>query len=106
MKQKRRSIKIYAIAAGKEGMGIYMDCSGKRVFLMGHRYDPRIYRLLKDGIRLDDLKRKQDIYKFNVKRRNGGVRRRSQVLENSMKHLVRVADEFIEYELMDDYEAA
>lgn len=42
---------------GHDGFNIYLDFSGQREYLMSHRHCGFTYSVLKDGIRLSELKR-------------------------------------------------
>lgn len=105
MRQTVRNVKLYATIEETGAMNIYLNYSGKRMYLMHHRYEPRLYYIMKDGVSLEELRRSNDTYKLYRWRRTSTLRRRSKVLENSIKHLLNVADEFIEYEL-NGYESA
>lgn len=100
MKQSKRNIKLYARTTRHDVISIYLDCSGRRELLMEHRYVPRLYGMLKDGIRLEELRRSKDAYKFHHGERRGSRRRkRSQTLENSIRYLIRAADDFLEHDI-------
>ena len=99
MKAPRRNIRIIAERAGEEQMDIYMDISGQKEYLMRHRYNYKLFSLLKDGIHIEQLRRSTEHYKLRGYKRNPSQRRLSQALENSMTHLMTVADEYIRYEL-------
>lgn len=99
MGKKLRNVKVYSIRGHESVMNVYLDISGNKVFLMKHRYVPKLYYMLKDGIRLEDLRRSQDECKLYGWRRNRTQRRRSQVFENSFRHLILVIDEFMRYEI-------
>ena len=58
MKNFTRNVRITAINnGGADGFNIYLDFSGQREFLMHHRHNGLLYALLKDGIRVDKLRR-------------------------------------------------
>ena len=57
MKIKNRNIKVIAINKGNEaGFNIFIDFSGQKELLMSHRHNGLLYKYLKDGICLTDLK--------------------------------------------------
>lgn len=87
------------------GFHIYMDLSGRRDYLMTHRSDEVLYGLLKDGIRLEDLRRWKpsdrveahpSIFTHGERKRVG--RHRLEQLSGSVRHLISVADDYIRYE--------
>jgi len=53
-----RNVKIHAVNDGaNDGFNIFVDFSGRREFLMHHRHNGLLYAILKDGIRLEALRR-------------------------------------------------
>ena len=78
MKSTRRNIKIVAERDGAEQMAIYMDISGRKDYLMQHRYNCKLFSLLKDGIQIDQLRRSTEHYKLRGYKRNPSQRRPRQ----------------------------
>lgn len=69
MKKSERNIIVKAVNNGdRPGFNIYLISSGKNEFLMFHRHDGNLYKLLKDGVRLSDLRRVKGFHKEAVKR--------------------------------------
>ena len=103
-----RNVKIVADDGMKDGwFDIYLDFSGNREYLMPHRQNDRLYSLLKDGLRIEELERnasrvisdaslsgkrylRSDI-NLRLKCRKNWARK----LENTIDHLVTVANEYI-----------
>ena len=75
------------------GFDIYLDFSGKREYLITHRYNPFLYAALKDGISLDRWRREK-AWKPNAGVWNGRMVRQ---LEGAAKHLNAVIDDYLEH---------
>jgi hypothetical protein len=57
-KKENRNIRVIAENNGnKNGFNIFLDFSGQREYLMSHRHNARLYRLLKDGAVVADVRR-------------------------------------------------
>ena len=82
MKNPERNIKVYAVNNYKvdNKFDIYLEFSGQREWLMMHRHSGILFGILKNGARLDDLRR---------------IRGRDQ---KHVKYLLRVIDEYLEEE--------
>lgn len=107
----KQSVKLIADGSiGQGGFDIYIDFRGSREYLMTHRQNARLYSLLKSGVKINDLERsiskavadislagrrylKGDIHP-RIKYRKNQARK----LENTIRHLVNVANEYI-YEM-------
>ena len=100
MKQMPKNLKIFAkMEEGKTGLSIYLDFSGKREFLMFHRYNAMLYGLLKGGMTFDEVKRWHP--SCMCRARQYGPRYRSDAsvkTDNIMRHLIIVIDEYLLYE--------
>ncbi len=103
-----RNIKLIAKGAdNQDWFDIYIELSGNREYLMPHRQNKRMYRLLKDGVSIDELERNTqrmvaDISLSGKRYLKGGVNPRlkcrknlSRKLENSIYHLISVANEYV-----------
>ena len=94
MKEAMRNVKIYSEnVANAVGFNIILDLSGKREFLMHHRRNGLLYQLLKNGVRLEELRR--------WKPTKQASRREQQAKVLNMKnHLIKVIDCYLteEYE--------
>ena len=83
MKNPDRGIRVFAVNNYKvrSRFDIYLEFSGQREWLMSHRHNGYLFKLLERGISLGDL------------RRFGGRREQSRV-----QYLLRVIDEYLEEE--------
>ena len=75
------------------GFDIYLEFSGKREYLIMHRYNPFLYAALKNGVSLEQWRREK-AWKPNSGVRNGRMVRQ---LENAAKHLNAVIDDYLEH---------
>lgn len=56
--KNNRNIRVYAVNNDrKKGFHIYLDFSGQREYLIYHRHNGHLYRLLKDGVTVEEMKR-------------------------------------------------
>ncbi len=96
MKHSCRNIMVYAEKNGnRPGFNVYLAFSGQREYLYTHRYNQLMFRLMKDGIRLDDLKRRvQDLDYQGLFPRRGRFDAVDQ-LHRSMCYLMTMIDEYI-----------
>ena len=82
----QNNIKVIAENNGRNpGFFIFIDFSGQRECLMYHRHCGLLYKELKDGMNLGEMKR----WKANARRRS------SKKLERMMDHLNKVVNEYI-----------
>lgn len=89
MKNNMRYVWLTAENSGdRDGFNIYLSISGQREFLMHHRHNALLYRLLERGMRTDGLRRR--------------TRRRLSVrMDGMVHHLLTVLDDYMlerEYE--------
>jgi len=93
-----RNIRIRPVNNGsRHGFDIYLDFSGQWEYLMTYRHNGMLYDVLKDGIRLDDLKRlKPQRLPLTPSDWYRGRRHRSHVyLERTVNHLLACIDEYL-----------
>ena len=104
-----RNVEIVADDGMKDGwFDIYLDFSGNREYLMPHRQNGRLYSLLKDGLRIEELERNasrviSDASLSGKRHLRGDINPRlkcrknwARKLENTIGHLVTVANEYIQ----------
>ncbi len=107
------NLKLVAKDNMKKGIfAIYLDYSGKREYIMSHRYNAAIYNILVEGISLSELYRsKRKIVssismpghrysKGDIHPRLKCKKNQSRKLENSLEHILSVANEYLKYELV------
>jgi hypothetical protein len=85
---KNSRTRIYA-QSSKNGLDIYLDISGKDYYLTTHRPNENIWRKLKDGTSLGELRR--------IKPKKC---RAEQKYHHYVSHLLKITDDFINYELV------
>lgn len=91
-----RNILVFAENNGtSRGFNIYLDFSGQREYLLTHRHNGAIFKILENGIRLPDLER--GIRDMNMQLLSG---RRSRItltnqLQKNLSFLLTVIDEYI-----------
>lgn len=84
------NIRIFATSRfDRDGINLYIDFSGRREYLMRYRFNWNLYNYLKRGIPIEELR---------ALSRARYESREYQAVVHSVKHITRVADEFIEYE--------
>ena len=95
MKNNMRKVWVMAENNGnKAGFKIFLSISGQREFLMYHRHNGLLFRLLEHGVRADDLRRWEPFSSFAGMRRK--VRRKlSTRMEGMVEHLLEVIDDFM-----------
>ena len=76
---------------------IYLEFSGQREYLTSHRYNSRLYKVLKDGIYLDDFRRWKPIGRY--KRHYGENDKAVRHLGNTISYIVKQADRYIGYRI-------
>ena len=84
---KNSRARIYA-QNGTKGLDIYLDISGKDYYLTTRRQNGNIWQKLKDGQTLGELRR--------VKPQKS---RAEQKYYHYVSHMLKIADDFIQYEL-------
>ena len=89
--------KVYSVNNGnKSGFSIFIEFSGAREFLAYHRHCASLYKLLSNGIRLDNLRRFKPAWSHS----DSPYIRNSENLQNTrlvstINHLLAVIDEYI-----------
>ena len=84
------NVRIFATSRyERDGINLYIDFSGQREYLMRYRFNWDLYRHLRKGIPLEELR---------TLSREHPETRAHQAVVHSAKHITRVADEFIKYE--------
>ncbi len=83
--------------------------NGAIEYLLSHRWNKTLFNILKNGITLAELKRKQPALISNIglhsrrvsshKHHRGPGRKYSEQIKNSLDQIMRVAEDYIEYEL-------
>lgn len=92
MKVYIKNVRVYASSAREcGGISIHIDFSGQRRYLTFYRYNPRLYALLKPGISLDELRRCTD-YKTKSHSEHAMI--------HSIRQLLRIIDDYIEYDYL------
>ena len=81
-------------------LAVYLICSGKKEFVLLHRGNALLYSIIGKGVSFSELRR------WNYRRAASNGTRVKNLKETMVKHLVRVIDEYIEYELIYDEPAA
>ncbi len=94
---KKESSQIKVIAKNNEkvhGFDISLIYKGRQEYLVSHRYNVLLFNLLKDGIRLDELRlwRPTAVYKGKDRR---PMKNRSAQMESMVRHLVSVVDDYV-----------
>ena len=93
MKTKyNRNIRVLAENNGvKDGFNIYLDFSGQREYLMSHRHNGLLFRLLKDGTAVDDIRRWSPPQSGCIRTH----RRSNTRICRMVSHLVAVIDDYM-----------
>ena len=104
-----RNVKLVAEGThNQDWFDIYIDFSGRREYLMPHRQNGMLFSILKDGVTIGELERSMQkmVSEMSLSGRRylkGGINPRlkcrknqSRKLENSIAHLVLVANEYME----------
>lgn len=115
MNRKNRNVKVIAKGSRRKGwFDIYIDFSGRQEYLMSHRKNEYLFRLLKVGVGIEEVERNMQKLVSSVSlsgcrymkgRNNPRLKRRknqSRKLENSVDHLLTVVNEYI---CEDEYKA-
>ena len=90
MKRSNKNVRIIIESRKGSGFDIYLDFSGQREYLMTHRHNGLLYMLLKDGMFIEDIRR------WRVSREKAiGGNKRTNVVDNSMKHILLVAEDYL-----------
>ena len=97
MKSYSRNILVLAENNGtNNGFNIYLIFSGQREYLMTHRHNGAMYRMLENGIRLSDMQRGiREMDEQLLYGRRTGITITRQLYGN-MRYLMTVIDEYIE----------
>ena len=104
-----RNVKLVAEErCDREWFDIYIDFSGNREYLMPHRQNEKLFRLLRNGVCIGELERStsklvSDVSLSGRRYMRGGINPRlkcrknqARKLENSIGHLVLVANDYME----------
>ena len=98
MKRYSRDTLVFAENNGNQsGFNVYLEFSGKREYIFTHRHNGVMYNMLKDGICIGDLKRGIRDMNPSLLSRNRIYVSDTKQLWNSMRYLVVVIDEYIDY---------
>ena len=92
---KNNNIKLIAYMNETNGIDIYIDQSGFKNYLMHHKYSDELYSLIKDGRRIDDLRRLSSRNVFTNTYRSSTQKRRNRVAHNVIDHVLDVADCYV-----------
>lgn len=103
-----RNVKLVAEGThNQDWFDIYIDFSGSREYLMPHRQNRKLFSLLRDGMTIRELERSMqkmvsEMSLSGHRHLKGGINPRlkcrknqSRKLENSLVHLVSVANEYM-----------
>ena len=117
-KSKNCNIRVIAQAASHGNyFDIYLMFPDHREYLMSHRNNEQLYDILRNGVRLEDLRNEAHkklatmamsgnrYYHGGIHPRLKSHKNRSQHLENMVNHLVSVVEEYLR-EKEDGYYAA
>ena len=118
MSDMRKRVKIFGINNGKsDWFDVYIDDSGRTEYLMTHRYDSSLFKMLSKGVSINEIERSiprmvsnasltgRRYFKGGLNPRLKHRKNRARQLENSIEHLLLVIDEYI-CELEEDFEVA
>lgn len=106
MKYTNSNIRLVAVNRDHmDGFNIYLDFSGQREYLMSHRHNGLLYKMLEDGVRLADLQPLRGNRELSSQfyRRYGVYR--GNVLDSMICHLLFVVDEYMTERLTDELAA-
>lgn len=93
-----KNVRIFATSRySRDGINLYIDFSGQREYIMSYRYSRDLYKCLKKGIALEDLR---------AMGRGRHDTRNGQTTAHAAKHIAKVADDFIKYEWLPYKQAA
>ncbi len=102
-----KNAKLFAVEKEDRGFDVYLDLSGDAAYLMSHRSNPFVYRLLAEGVYLSDLERLISRLRTDVSYKgrtyyHGSMNPRlkirknlSRKVENSMRHIQRNAELYL-----------
>ena len=96
--QNQRNTRVFAVNDGNNpGFNILLDFSGQQEFLLYHKHNGLLYKLLKDGVMLEELNRYSPKGSCtNSMYLRGIQRRRITKLDNMVSHLLTKIDVYIE----------
>ena len=104
--RQESSIRIFAESSNNEdGLNIYLSFAGQTDYLMHYRDNIYLYKLLKDGLTLDEFERRSHRTALDVGSMydSGPKRRRNQSysrkLEDRFKQVITAANEYVLYKL-------
>lgn len=92
MTKNNRNVRVIAVNNyGHAGFNIYLDFSGQWEYLAYHRHNGLLYRLLKDGVAIDDMKRWKPSKLKNFRTGRTVVSK----MHNMVGHLNAVIDDYM-----------
>ena len=90
--------RIYVKRNGENGFTVWLRYSGVTYFMAIQRFNPMLYSILKDGLSLSELRHFAPRHRHQ--RRASGRFYTDQAL-HAMRHLTKVTEDFILYDLSD-----
>jgi len=97
MKNTKNTRNIRVIAENSENMSgfdIYLDFSGHREYLESHRHNGMLYKLLENGVSLDEMRRWKPGKSYKRVAYDCGSKVVIRI-QNAVDHIVKVADSYI-----------
>lgn len=79
----------------RNGFSIYLSISGQQRYIMFHRSNTVLFKFMKDGVSLSELKRIE-----SKARKNASSRMYIKNSSSSLDHIIKVIDEYISEELI------
>lgn len=96
MKKAIKNVKIIAIKPDdRNDIFIYLDFSGQREFVMAHRHNGILYKILKNGISVEDFNR-MNLSRLNSKIKGPNRKRRSESVKSVINHLKKVVESYLD----------
>lgn len=94
----QNNIRVIAISNPKtQLLDIYIDRYGRREYVVSREYRPVLYRTLRSGIRLNDLRRKSLTAINKSCHKKTRKKNRGDVEIARINFLLRVIDEYLQY---------
>ena len=85
-----KNVRIFATSKyGVDGINLYIDFSGHREYMMQYRYNKALYKRLRGGVALEELRA------LGRERHESKLR---QAVAHAARHISKVADDFIKYD--------
>ncbi len=98
MYRNYRNIRVMAAESGNRAADLYLDLSGQRRYLATLRLSAPLCRMLRKGIRIEELKRWNG--RSFVPDCPARYIRKGK-LKHSVDHVIRIVDDYMIYELQD-----